>query len=168
MKSQVSHDTRDPTEFWVFPTLVNPTFTLPEMTFGLIKSHAVRKDLVGVVLSRILVAKLLVLIAGETTLSGEQIVKLYGQHVHKPYWRALLDSVSGPVVPMLLAGRDAVAIWRTLLGATDPAWADIGTLRGDFGNKELVAENVAHGSDSAASAKREIALFFPKIIFRRW
>jgi nucleoside-diphosphate kinase len=168
MKSQPSYDTRDPTEFWAFPTFVDPTFALPEMTFGLIKSHAVRKGLVGVVLDRVLAVELIVLMAGATRLSGEQIVALYGQHTHKPYWRGLLDSVSGPVVPMLLAGRNAVETWRTLLGATDSAWADIGTLRGDFGNKDLVAENVAHGSDSLAAAKREIALFFPKIILRRW
>ena len=150
------------TRLAMFPKTVQGDMPL-EMTFGLIKSHAVRQNRIGIILSRILQANLIVMMAVETTFSGEQILELYREHTKKPFWPALLTSVSGPVVPMVIAGKTAVAAWRGLLGATDPGFADVGTLRADFGNVKVVAENVAHGSDSLASAKREIALFFPRI-----
>jgi nucleoside-diphosphate kinase len=135
-----------------------------ETTFALIKSHAVRANLVGLVLSRILREKLIIMTAVAATLTSEQILDLYSEHRKKRYWPQLVDSVSGPVVAMVIGGRDAVKAWRGVLGATDPGFADKGTLRAEYGNVNLVAENVAHGSEDATAARREIALFFPRIV----
>jgi nucleoside-diphosphate kinase len=134
-----------------------------ETTFALIKSHAVRGNLVGIILARILRERLVVMMAVQGRLSGEEILNLYGAHAKKPYWPALMESVSGPVVAMVLGGKDVVTAWRTMLGDTDPGYADKGTLRAEFGNVKLIAENVAHGSDSVLTAKREVGLFFPRI-----
>ncbi|MCY0881713.1 MAG: nucleoside-diphosphate kinase, partial [Firmicutes bacterium] len=77
----------------------------------------------------------------------------------KPFYGELIAFItSGPVVPMVWEGRDAVAVVRLMMGATDPAKAAPGTLRGDFASE--ISENIVHGSDSVASAEREMALYF--------
>jgi nucleoside-diphosphate kinase len=85
----------------------------------------------------------------------------YGEHVDKPFFRELVDFItSGPVVLARISGEQAIAVWRTLMGPTDPVQAPPGSIRGDLAT--LIGENVVHGSDSAASAERELALFFPE------
>jgi nucleoside-diphosphate kinase len=85
----------------------------------------------------------------------------YGEHVDKPFFGELVDFItSGPVVLAKISGEQAITVWRTLMGPTDPVQAPPGSIRGDFAT--LIGENVVHGSDSPASAERELALFFPE------
>src|SRR5207302_4153202 len=83
----------------------------------------------------------------------------YEEHKAKPFFGELVDFITGgPVVVARVTGRDAVTVVRMLMGATDPAASAPGTIRGDLGIE--ITENLVHGSDSPASAKRELALFF--------
>ena len=94
------------------------------------------------------------------SISVEQASEFYGEHRGRPYFQGLLDSVTGEagIVALVLTGDGAIAKWRSLLGATDPAKAEPGTIRGDFGR--LLPDNAAHGSDSAESAAREETILF--------
>ena len=84
----------------------------------------------------------------------------YGEHRDKPFFGELVDFItSGPLLAAVIEGREAITSWRTMMGATDPAKAAPGTIRGDLAT--VMSENVSHGSDSPESAAREIALFFP-------
>lgn len=138
-----------------------------ETTFALIKSHAVRTGLTGVILCRVLELPLSILAASLTTLNGEQINALYGTHRRKRYWPELVGSVSGPVVAMALHGPQAISRWRELLGSTDPNEAHPASLRGTYGNPRVTAENVAHGSDSPEAARRELEMFAPRSLTLR-
>ena len=92
-------------------------------------------------------------------LSVEKASGFYAEHEGKPFFDGLVTFMtSGPVVVQVLEGENAISVNRTLMGATDPAKADEGTIRKDFA--ESVGHNAAHGSDSAESAKREISYFF--------
>ncbi|MGZ8600333.1 MAG: nucleoside-diphosphate kinase, partial [Actinomycetota bacterium] len=83
----------------------------------------------------------------------------YAEHREKPFFGELVDFItSGPVVVARLEGEDAIDVWRTLMGPTNPASAPPGTIRGDLGL--IITENVVHGSDSPESAERELKLFF--------
>ena len=83
----------------------------------------------------------------------------YGEHVDKPFFPELLEFItSGPVVAMEWSGENAVSVSRTLMGATDPKEAEVGTIRGDLGL--AVTHNLVHGSDSPESADRELNIFF--------
>jgi nucleoside-diphosphate kinase len=89
----------------------------------------------------------------------EQAKANYAEHEGKPFYDGLITYIlSGPVVKMVVSGEGAVAKVRSLMGATNPADAAPGTIRGDFGL--VMDENVIHGSDSPTSAEREIAIFF--------
>jgi nucleoside-diphosphate kinase len=82
----------------------------------------------------------------------------YAEHSEKPFFGELVEFItSGPVVVAILRGEDAIAVLRRLMGTTDPAKADRGTIRGDFGTE--ITHNLVHGSDSEESAARELALF---------
>jgi nucleoside-diphosphate kinase len=84
----------------------------------------------------------------------------YAEHAEKPFFGELVDFItSGPVVVAKVTGREAIALLRSIMGATDPAKSAPGTIRGDLGT--VVTENLVHGSDSPKSAERELALFFP-------
>ena len=86
----------------------------------------------------------------------------YEEHIGKPFYPELLEFItSGPVIAMVVEGPDAVSTVRTMMGATNPAKAAPGTIRGDLA--ALTTENVAHGSDSPESAAREIKIFFPDL-----
>ena len=130
-----------------------------ERTYAMLKPDAVAGGHIGEIISRFERAGLSIerLELSEVTL--EQASANYIEHEGKPFYDGLIKYItSGPVVKMVLVGEGAVAITRKLMGATDPAEALPGTIRGDFG---LVMEaNVIHGSDSLESAKREIAIFF--------
>lgn len=133
---------------------------MTERTLILIKPDGVARGLVGEVIGR-LEAKGLVLEALELrTLEREVAEAHYAEHKDKPFFGELVDFItSGPLVAGVVSGREAIAAWRTMMGATDPLKSAPGTIRGDLAT--VLAENVVHGSDSPESAAREIALFFP-------
>jgi nucleoside-diphosphate kinase len=84
----------------------------------------------------------------------------YAEHKGKPFFAELVDFItSGPVLALAVAGEDAIAGVRTMMGATNPKDSAPGTIRGDYAT--LLGENIVHGSDSRASARRELRLFFP-------
>ena len=125
----------------------------------MVKPDGTSRGLVGEVVSRV-EAKGLKIAAMKMMEIDEDLAKRhYGEHEGKPFFADLLSFItSGPVVAMVVEGREAVSIARTLIGNTDPKEAGPGTIRGDFGID--VGRNLVHGSDSLESAKREISLFF--------
>jgi len=131
-----------------------------DRTLMLIKPDGVARGLVGEVISRI-EAKGFTLAALELRVLEREVAEAhYGEHRDKPFFGELVDFItSGPLVAGVITGREAVTGWRAMMGATDPAKSAPGTIRGDLATE--LAENVVHGSDSPASAEREIALFFP-------
>ena len=133
-----------------------------ERTLVLVKPDAVRRGLVGEVLGRI-ERKGLRLVALELrTLDRPTAEEHYAEHVGKPFFDALIGFItSAPLVAAVAEGPRAIETWRAMMGATDPVKAASGTIRGDFGL--IVTENLVHGSDSATSAAREVALFFPTL-----
>ena len=130
-----------------------------QKTYTMIKPDGVANRHVGEIINRFERAGLTIerMELGMVTL--EQAKKNYAEHEGKPFYDGLISYVtSGPVVKMVVSGEGAVAKVRTLMGATNPADAAPGTIRGDFG---LVMDaNVIHGSDSPESAEREISIFF--------
>lgn len=125
----------------------------------MIKPDAVARGLVGEIVSRFERVGLTIERMEYGAVTPEQAKANYAEHEGKPFYEGLIAYVtSGPVVKMVLSGPDAVKVCRKLMGATNPVDAAPGTIRGDFG-LELDA-NVIHGSDSPASAEREIGVFF--------
>ncbi|HET9872939.1 MAG TPA: nucleoside-diphosphate kinase [Propionibacteriaceae bacterium] len=133
-----------------------------QRSFVLIKPDAVRRGLVGAVLSRF-EAKGLSIVAMELRqVDGELADQHYAEHVDKAFYPPLRHFVtSGPSVALIVAGDEAIEVVRGLNGATDGRKAAPGTIRGDFSVSNR--ENLVHGSDSEDSAKREIALWFPEL-----
>jgi nucleoside-diphosphate kinase len=136
-----------------------------ERTLVLVKPDGVRRGLIGEVVARIERKGLGIIALELRTLERGIVEEHYAEHAEKPFYAALVDFMtSGPVVAMIVEGARSVEAFRALAGATDPVKAAPGTIRGDlstdFGTG--MVENVVHGSDSVASAEREIALFFPK------
>jgi nucleoside-diphosphate kinase len=133
-----------------------------ERTLVLIKPDGVARGLVGEVLSRI-ERKGFRLVALELrTLEREVAEEHYGEHRDKPFFADLVDFITGgPLVAAVVEGPAAIVSWRAMMGATNPANAAPGTIRGDLATETQY--NVTHGSDSEASAAREIALFFPQL-----
>jgi nucleoside-diphosphate kinase len=130
-----------------------------ERTFVMIKPDAVARGLVGRIVTRFEEVGLKIERMEFGMLGRETAEANYAEHVGKPFYEGLIGYVtSGPVVRMVLSGPSAVAIARKLIGATNPAEAAPGTIRGDFGL--ILDANVIHGSDSPASAEREISIFF--------
>jgi nucleoside-diphosphate kinase len=131
-----------------------------DRTLVLVKPDGVARGLVGEVISRI-EAKGLRLVAAELrTLTAEVAETHYAEHAERPFFASLVEFItSGPLMALVAEGPRAVEAFRALAGATDPVKAAPGTIRGDFALE--VQANIVHGSDSAESAAREIALFFP-------
>jgi len=130
-----------------------------EHTFVMVKPDGVRRGLVGEVVGRLERKGLRLEQIRGLTLDEDLANRHYGEHVDKAFFGELIAFItSGPVVAMEWSGESAVAVVRTLVGATDPSQADPGTLRGDLGL--AVTENLVHASDSVESAKRELELFF--------
>jgi nucleoside-diphosphate kinase len=130
-----------------------------ERTFSIIKPDAVARNLVGQIIARFENNGLEVVAAKMVRLSKEQAGGFYAEHKARPFYGDLVAYMtSGPVVVQVLEGEDAVARNRQLMGATNPKDAEPGTIRADFA--ESVEANAVHGSDSPASAEREIAFFF--------
>ena len=131
-----------------------------ESTLLIVKPDAVRRGLIGEVLSRIERKGLRIDAMRKFRIDRELAERHYAEHREKPFFGDLVEFItSGDVVVAKLTGREAVTVLRTLLGATDPVKSGPGTIRGDLGIE--IQENLVHGSDSAESAERELALFFP-------
>ena len=134
---------------------------MPEQqrTYIMLKPDAVRDRHIGEIVSRFERAGLCIERMELTNVTLDQAKANYAEHEGKPFYDGLIDYVtSGPVVKMVVSGEGAVAKVRSLMGATNPADAAPGTIRGDFGL--TMDENVIHGSDSTESAEREIGVFF--------
>jgi len=130
-----------------------------QSTFVMVKPDGVRRGLVGEVVSRLERKGLRLARARMLTIDPALAERHYAEHVGKPFFPDLAAFItSGPVLAMEWDGEDAVEVARTLMGATDPKKASPGTIRGDFGL--ITTENIVHGSDSPASAERELELFF--------
>lgn len=133
-----------------------------ERTYAMIKPDGVERGLVGELISRIEAKGYRIVALKMLTIPSELAERHYGEHAGKPFFGGLVSFITrGPVVAMVLEGEGAIAGWRTLMGATDPADAAPGTIRGDFAT--TIDENVAHGSDAPDTARREIGLFFPEL-----
>jgi nucleoside-diphosphate kinase len=131
-----------------------------ERTLVLVKPDGVRRALAGELLARFERRGL--------RLRGARLLKVtralanehYGEHKGKPFFGDLVSFItSGPTLALALEGESAISVVRTMMGATDPLDSAPGTIRGDYALE--LSENVVHGSDSKASAKRELGLFFP-------
>lgn len=130
-----------------------------ELTLSIIKPDGVQKNLIGDIYSRFENAGLQIVAARMMRLSEEQAQGFYAVHKERPFFNDLICYMtSGPVVVQALSGEDAVARHRDLMGATNPADAEPGTIRAD--HAVSIEENVVHGSDAAATAAVEIAYFF--------
>jgi nucleoside-diphosphate kinase len=133
-----------------------------ERTLVLVKPDGVARGLVGEVLGRIERKGFRIVALELRTLDRATAEAHYGEHAEKPFFGELVDFItSGPLLAAVIEGREAISSWRTMMGATDPAKAAPGTIRGDLAT--VMSENVSHGSDSPESAAREIALFFPNL-----
>jgi nucleoside-diphosphate kinase len=130
-----------------------------ESTLLIVKPDGVRRGLVGEILRRVEAKGLTIEEMRMFRIDRDTAEEHYGEHREKPFFGELVDFITGgPVVVAKVTGEDAIACWRTLMGPTDPVEAAPGSIRGDFAT--LIGENIVHGSDSAASAERELRLFF--------
>ena len=130
-----------------------------EKTFAMIKPDAVQRGLVGEIIRRYEQKGLRVAGMKVMMVTEELAMKHYAEHVNKPFFPGLKDYItSGPVVALVLEGKNAVAEVRKINGATNPLDAACGTIRGDFAQE--VGRNVVHGSDSVESAANEISIYF--------
>jgi nucleoside-diphosphate kinase len=130
-----------------------------EQTLVIVKPDAVTRGLTGEILSRFEKAGLRILGMKMMSLSEKDFEKFYAEHEGKPFFEGLTQYMSsGPIVPAVISGENAVARAREIMGATNPADAAEGTIRKDFGLE--LPKNTIHGSDSPTSATREISFFF--------
>jgi len=140
---------------------ITPTenFMGVERTLSIVKPDAVARNIIGEIYSRFEKNGLTIVASRMMHLTTEQAQGFYAEHEGKPFYGDLVAYMtSGPVVVQVLEGNDAITLNRELMGATNPAEAAPGTIRADFA--ESVEANAVHGSDSPASAEREIGFFF--------
>ncbi len=132
-----------------------------EQTFSIIKPNAVKKHAIGPIVQKLENAGLKIAAAKLAMISKTKCEEFYAEHKARPFFGELVSFMtSGPVLLMVLSGENAVLKNREVMGATDPKKANPGTIRALYADS--VGENAVHGSDSLASAQREIALFFEK------
>ena len=130
-----------------------------ERTFAIIKPDAVERRLAGRILARIEEAGFIVRGMRLQHLTKKEAEGFYAVHRERPFFGGLTDFISsGPCVVMALEAPDAIRKWRALMGATDPAKADPGTLRKEFGSS--IERNATHGSDAPETAAFELGYFF--------
>ena len=130
-----------------------------EQTLSIIKPDGVQKNLIGEIYSRFEKAGLQIVAARMMHLSTEQAEGFYAVHSERPFYTDLVSyMMSGPVIVQVLEGENAISKHREIMGATNPAEADAGTIRADFADS--IEENICHGSDGADTAADEIAFFF--------
>ena len=130
-----------------------------ERTFSIIKPDATARNLTGQIIARFEEAGLRIVASKRIHMTREQAEGFYAVHKERPFFNDLVSfMISGPVVVQVLEGDNAIARNREIMGATNPADADAGTIRKDFA--ESIEANSVHGSDSAENAANEIAFFF--------
>jgi len=130
-----------------------------ERTLSIIKPDAVAKNVIGDIVRRFEENGLAVIATRMTHMSAAQAGRFYAVHAERPFYKDLCTYMSsGPVMPMVLEGKNAVALNRELMGATNPKEAEPGTIRAD--HAESIESNAVHGSDSLENAAIEIAFFF--------
>jgi nucleoside-diphosphate kinase len=130
-----------------------------ERTFSIIKPDATERTLTGAINAMIEQAGLRIVAQKRVRITREQAETFYAVHRQRPFFGELVDfMISGPVVVQVLAGEGAIAKYRDIMGATDPAKADAGTIRKV--HAKSIGENSVHGSDAAETASKEIAQFF--------
>lgn len=134
-----------------------------ERTLSIIKPDAVKKNVIGQIISRFESNGLKILALQLKNLSLDEAKKFYVVHKDRPFYGELVQYMTaGPVVISVLEGEGAVALNRKLMGATDPTKADPGTIRRDFADS--INANAVHGSDSLENAQIEIQFFFPELM----
>ena len=137
-----------------------------ELTFAIIKPDAVRARHAGRIIQRIEEAGFTIRAMQLRHLTVKEAEGFYAVHRERPFFASLTKFMSsGPCVVMALEAADAIRKWRTLMGATDPAKADAGTLRKEFGGS--IENNASHGSDAPETAAFELGYFFPGIELAR-
>ena len=137
-----------------------------ERTFAIIKPDAVRARVAGRIIQRIEDEGFQIRAMRLVNLTKAEAEGFYAVHRERPFFPSLTTFMSsGPVVVLALEAPDAIKKWRTLIGATDPAKADAGTLRKEFGKS--IENNATHGSDAADTAAFELSYFFPGVEFTR-
>jgi nucleoside-diphosphate kinase len=130
-----------------------------ENTYVMVKPDGVARGLVGEVISRFEAKGLVLVQMRMLTIDAELAGRHYAEHTEKPFFGELVEFItSGPVVAMEWSGESAVSVARTLMGGTNPAEAEPGTIRGDLAT--VITHNIVHGSDSLESADRELDIFF--------
>jgi len=130
-----------------------------ERTFSILKPDATQRNLTGAINAVIEKAGLRIVAQKRMRISREQAEKFYAVHRERPFFRELVDfMISGPVIVQVLEGEGAIAKYREVMGATDPAKAAAGTIRKLYARS--IGENSVHGSDAPDTAVREIAQFF--------
>jgi len=130
-----------------------------ERTFALVKPDGVRRGMIGEIVGRFERKGLKIVAAKMLRVTPELAQRHYAEHQGKPFYPGLVQRItSGPVVALAIEGRSAIAVVRLLTGTTNPQTAAPGTVRGDLGL--AITPNLLHASDSAASAARELALYF--------
>jgi nucleoside-diphosphate kinase len=133
-----------------------------ERTLAIIKPDAVERRLAGKIIQRIEDAGFQIRAMRRVHLTRPQAEGFYAVHRDRPFFGSLTAFMSsGPVIVMVLEAPDAIKTWRTLMGATDPAKADGGTLRKEFA--QSIERNATHGSDATDTASYEIGYFFPGV-----
>ena len=133
-----------------------------EQTLSIIKPDATRRNLTGKINAKIEEAGLKIVAQKRLQLTKQQAEAFYAVHKERAFFDDLVDfMISGPVIIQVLEGENAVAAYRDLMGATNPANAEEGTIRREF--SESIEANSVHGSDSLETAANEIAFFFSKI-----
>ena len=137
-----------------------------ERTFAIIKPDAVKSRYTGRILQRIEEAGFTIHAMQMRSLTTKEAEGFYAVHRERPFFASLTQFMSsGPVVVLALEANDAIKKWRALMGATDPAKAEAGTLRKEFGAS--IENNATHGSDAPETAAFELGYFFPGIEFSR-
>lgn len=130
-----------------------------ERTYLMVKPDGVQRNLIGEIISRFEKKGFKLVAAKLVTLSKETAEKHYAEHKERPFFGELVEFItSGPVFAMVWEGENVISMARQMMGATNPAEAAPGTIRGDYGVQ--VGMNIIHGSDSPESAEREINIFF--------
>ncbi|HET7629262.1 MAG TPA: nucleoside-diphosphate kinase [Bacillales bacterium] len=132
-----------------------------EQTFLMVKPDGVQRNLIGEIVGRFEKKGFQLVGAKLMTISKELAEQHYAEHKERPFFGDLVDFItSSPVFAMVWEGENVIATARNMMGATNPSESAPGTIRGDYAVQ--VSQNIIHGSDSPASAEREIGLFFNK------
>jgi len=132
---------------------------MTERTLSILKPDAVAKNVIGEIYAQIEKAGLKIVAAKMIHLTPSEAEEFYAVHKSRPFFKSLVSFMaSGPVMVQVLEGKDAIRVYRDIMGATNPKEAAPNTIRAMFADS--IDENAVHGSDSAETAKQEIAFFF--------